>query len=176
MRKHGYRRFEEPITLASGELSHDFIDAKRALKHGEDLRTACEAMLEQVTSPGLDFDAVGGLTLGADQFAHGIALVAGKEWFVIRKAAKGRGTNERIEGAMLGPGVRCLVVDDVATTGGSILEACDVVLETGASVVAGLSLVDRGETTKRRFAERQIPFRAVITYSDLGIAPVGGPA
>lgn len=174
VRERGYRRFDEPIQLASGELSHDFIDAKRALARGPDLHAACQAMLDLYTFSGQKFDAVGGLTLGADQFAHGIALIAKQQWFVIRKATKGRGTDQRIEGAELGPGVRCLVVDDVVTTGGSILEACEVVEATGASVVMALALMDRGDATTQRFAERGTPFRPLITYADLGIAAVGG--
>jgi orotate phosphoribosyltransferase len=175
IRKHGYRRFEAPIRLASGDLSHDFVDAKRGLARGEDLATACRALLELVDAEwGSDFEAVGGLTMGADQFAHGMALLGAKEWFVIRKAAKERGTKQRVEGAVLGPGMRCLVVEDVVTTGGSILEACDVAEEVGASVVAAVALVDRGEAASRRFAERRTPFRSLLSYKDLDIPPVGG--
>ena len=175
IRKHGYRRFEAPIRLASGDLSRDFVDAKRGLARGEDLATACRAVLELVDAElGSDFEAVGGLTMGADQFAHGMAVIASKEWFVIRKAAKERGTKQRVEGAVLGPGGRGLVVEDGVTTGGSILEACAVVEEVGAAVAAAVALVDRGEAATRRFAERGIPFRALLTYEDLGIPPVGG--
>ena len=174
VRAHGYRHFDEPIPLASGELSQDFIDAKRGLARGQDLETACRALLDLARDElGVDFDAVGGLTLGADQFAHGLALVGSKDWFVIRKATKDRGTRQRVEGAILGPGVRCLVVDDVVTTGGSILEACDVVLETGAAIAAAVTLVDRGALTRRRFDERGITFAPLLTYDDFGIPPVG---
>src|SRR5205085_1093346 len=82
------------------------------------LRVACEAIVELVREAGVEFDAVGGLTLGADQFAHGVALVADRGWFVIRKQPKGRGTDQWVEGTVLGPGVRVLLVDDVVTTGG----------------------------------------------------------
>jgi len=98
VRSKGLRHFDEPVQLSSGEYSQDFIDAKRALAQGRDLRTACEAMAEMVADAGVEFDAVGGLTLGADQFAHGIALVADKAWFVIRKQPKGRGTDQWVEG------------------------------------------------------------------------------
>ena len=118
IRTKGLRHFDEPVQLSSGELSQDFIDAKLALARGADLRTACEAMVEIVTTAGVTFDAVGGLTLGADQFAHGVAMVADKGWFVIRKQPKGRGTDQWVEGTPLGPGVRVLLVDDIVTTGG----------------------------------------------------------
>lgn len=173
VREHGYRHFDEPVRLASGELSHDFIDAKRGLARGSDLAAACRGLLALAAELGADFDAVGGLTLGADQFAHGVALLGDKQWFVVRKAAKDRGTAQRIEGAVVGPGVHCLVVDDVVTTGGSILEACDVVAETGATVVAAVTLVDRGAHTRARFDERGITFAPLLTYADFGIPPVG---
>jgi len=129
-------------------------------------------MLELVE--GIDFDAVGGLTLGADQFAHVIAVLAKRRWFVVRKAAKGRGTNRRVEGAELHEGVSVLLVDDVVTTGASIREAYDVVRELGAVVAGAVTLVDRGETAGQMFRAERIPYFAVATYKDLGIEPVGG--
>lgn len=63
----------EPVQLASGQMSRYFIDGKAALCRGDDLATACRVMAAQVADAGIDFDVAGGLTLGADQFAHGIA-------------------------------------------------------------------------------------------------------
>ena len=128
----GLLELDEPVTLASGDRSRYFVDGKRALAAGDDLRLACEALVELTRREGIDFDAVGGMTLGADQFAHGIAMLTGCEWFVVRKAAKGRGTNRRIEGSVLTPTTRVLLVDDVVTRGGSIQEAYKVIVdETG---------------------------------------------
>lgn len=172
VKQRGHLRLPEPVQLRSGEWSRDFVDAKRALQDGADLETACRAMLEAVG--GVDFDAVGGLTLGADQFAHVLAVVAGRKWFVVRKATKGRGTNQRVEGAPIAPGVKVLLVDDVVTTGGSILEAYDVVSELGADVVAAATLLDRGEAARARFDAIGVPYFPVLTYRDLGIEPVGG--
>jgi orotate phosphoribosyltransferase len=167
----GLARFDEPVALASGQLSREFIDGKAALARGEDLEVACRAMIEALE--GVAFDAIGGLTMGADQFAHVVAVLAGKEWFVVRKTPKGRGTNKLVEGAKLGPGRRVVVVEDVVTTGGSMLKACDEVSALGAEVVRALSLIDRGDAARRIFEERSIPYDAVVTYRDLGIAPVG---
>ncbi len=172
VKDHGYLRLPEPVQLASGEWSLDFIDAKRALAKGPDLALACTAMLELVD--GIEFDAVGGLTLGADQFAHVIAVLGQCRWFVVRKAVKGRGTNQRVEGADLREGVQVLLVDDVVTTGSSIKEAYDVIKALGAVVAGAVALVDRGETAKRMFKAEGIPYFAVATYADLGIEPVGG--
>ncbi len=164
----------EPLRLASGELSHDFIDAKAALSQGADLGVAGQAMLELVTEMGVEFDAVGGLTLGADHFAHIISYLADRQWFTVRKAAKGRGTDKKVEGATLGEGVRVLLVDDIVTTGGSIQEAYEAVRATGAKIIGAITLVDRGQTAGRFFETIGVPYRPVLSYRDLGIVPVGG--
>lgn len=176
IRAKGLRRFDEPVQLASGEYSHEFIDAKRALAHGVDLRTVCEAMVEVVRDAGVSFDAVGGLTMGADQFAHGIAIVTATRWFVIRKEPKGRGTNQWVEGAELGPGVRVLLVEDAVSTGGSIQRAYERVVAEGAEVVFAITTVDRGDVARAFFAERGVPYEPLLTYADLGLAPVGSGA
>ena len=174
VRERGIIHFEEPVTLSSGETSRDFIDVKAALARGEDLELACRVLIEEVKD--LDFDAVGGITMGADQFAHVVSVLANKEWFVVRKAPKGRGTNQLVEGARLGPGRRVLVVEDVATTGGSMAKACDVAEELGAQVVGAVSVVDRGSSAARYFETRSIPYRPLLTYAELGIEPVTSAA
>jgi orotate phosphoribosyltransferase len=172
IRDQAVRRFDEPVQLASGAFSNVFIDVKRGLAAGDDLRVVCEAMVEVVHSAGIEFDAAGGMTLGADQFAHGIALVAGRQWFVIRKEPKGRGTNQWVEGAVLGPGVRVLLVEDAVTTGSSIQRAYERVIAEGAEVVFAITTVDRGETARTWFTERGVPYEALVTYQDLELEPV----
>ena len=173
IRDKGLRSFDEPLQLSSGEYSRHFIDAKRALAGGADLRTACLAMVEIVAEAGIEFDAVGGLTLGADQFAHGVALVADKGWFVIRKQPKGHGTDQWVEGTVLGPGVRVLLVDDIVTTGGSIRKAHERVVAEGAEVVFAITTVDRGDVAGAYVAEHGVPYRPLLSYIDLGIPRVG---
>ena len=171
IRAKGLRQFEQPVALASGELSRDFIDGKAALARGADLELACRGMLDALG--GIEFDAVGGLTMGADQFAHGIAMLSDSRWFVVRKEPKNRGTRKLVEGFELTPGTRVALVEDVVTTGGSILKALDAVQELGAEVVAAVCLVDRGESAAPHFAGRGIPYIALVTYRDLQIEPVG---
>jgi len=162
----------EPVQLASGEMSKDFVDVKRGLARGEDLEVVCQAILEGAGD--VDFDAVGGLTMGADQFAHVLAVLAKKEWFVVRKEPKGRGTNKLVEGAAVGDGTRVLLVDDVVTTGGSIQKACEVIIGLGATVAGATTVVDRGDVAAAYFQDRGIPYFPLVTYRDLGIEPIGG--
>jgi len=165
-------RLAEPVTLASGEKSQDFIDVKKGLRSGHDLEVACKAILEAIGD--IDFDAVGGLTMGADQFAHVVAVLADKDWFVVRKEPKGRGTNKLVEGAPVADGTRVLLVDDVVTTGGSIHKAYDIVVDLGATVVAATTVVDRGDIAQQFFDERNVPYFPLVSYRDLGIDRVGG--
>jgi orotate phosphoribosyltransferase len=171
----GLQHLPEPVQLASGGWSRDFVDGKLALAHYDDLEIACRAIVDGVRAAGIEFDAVGGLTMGADALAVGVAAVVRCRWFFVRKEPKGRGTGRQIEGARIGPGDRVLLVDDVITTGGSTLKAYDAVLAVGATVVAASALVDRGDVATRSFAERGVPFLPVATYADLGIEPVVPP-
>ncbi len=173
VRKRGHLALDEPVRLASGDWSRHFVDAKKALARGSDLELAADSLIELGKEMGVEFDAVGGLTMGADPFAHAVALVADVEWFSVRKKAKDRGTRQRIEGAQLAPGRRVLLVDDVVTRGGSILDALEAIRETGATVVAAVCLVDRGDFGIEKFRHESTPYRPLITYEDLGIPPVG---
>lgn len=170
----GLLRLPEPVKLASGEYSREFVDAKHALCRGDDLALACRLVLSTLGDAGIEFDAAGGLTMGADQFAHGLAVIGHKEWFVVRKAAKGRGTDRRVEGTKLGSSTRVVLIDDVVTTGGSIQEAFWAVGNEGSpQIVAAVTLVDRGERARSFFMEQKVPYFPLITYRDLGIGPVG---
>lgn len=171
--RRGHRRLDEPIRLSSGAWSRDFIDVKAALARGGDLAVACGALMALAASRDVAYDAAGGLTMGADQFAHGLAVLTGCEWFVVRKSPKGRGTDQRIEGAALGPGTRVLLVEDVVTSGGSIHTAYDAVRATGAEVVLATAVVDRGDSAARAFTDVGVAYEALLTYRDFGIEAVG---
>ena len=168
----GLLHLDEPVRLRSGVMSSDFIDVKEALADGADLEFVCRAFIATAEAAGVEFDTVGGMTMGADQFAYGIAILAAKRWFVVRKESKGRGTDKRIEGAALGPDRRVLLVDDVVSMGGSIREAYELVRATGATVAAAMSVVDRADAAEPFFRAERVPFRALVTYRDLGIEPL----
>lgn len=172
----GLTSFDEPVTLASGAMSRDFIDAKRALAKGSDLTVACRAIIAAADERGISFNAVGGMTMGADMFAHGVAMLADCGWFVVRKAPKDRGTRQQVEGSVLGAESRVLMVEDTITTGGSTLTALEVVRATGAEVVMVTALVDRGDAAAVSFADAGVTYAPLLTYRDVGIDPVVPPA
>ena len=164
--------FERPIQLASGQMSSVFIDGKAALASAADLERACLAMYALIRDAGIEFDAVGGLTMGADHLSVGMAMVSDSSWFFVRKQAKDRGTGKRIEGAALGPGVRVVLVEDVVSTGGSMLQALDAIEATGAEVVAATTLFDRGTTAGTAFRGHGVPYFPLATYADFDLEPV----
>ncbi len=168
----GLSRLDQPIRLASGAWSSDFVDGKEALADWADLRVACEAICEAVSEAGHRFDAVGGLTMGADALAVGIAAVSDSSWFFVRKEAKKRGTRRLVEGARIGPGDKVLLVDDAVTTGGSIFQAHEAISETGAEVVAAVTLVDRSGLAGPRFEEMGVDYLPMATFTTMGIDPV----
>jgi orotate phosphoribosyltransferase len=172
VRTKGLRRLDQPVQLASGAMSADFVDGKLAAAHFDDLEIASTAIVDMARLAGIEFDCVGGPTLGADALTIGVAGVVRCRWFFVRKEPKGRGTNQLIEGTRLGEGDRCLIIEDAITTGGSLLKAVDAVEATGARCVAVATLIDRGDTARPVIEGRGMVYLPVATYHDLGIDPV----
>jgi orotate phosphoribosyltransferase len=174
VRERGYERRKEAFRLSSGGTSHDYVDLRRAVARGDALEIAAQAVLEQAEGLGIDFDVIGGMTMGADPVSHATALLSGREWFSVRKESKVHGTARRVEGAHLGPERRALLFEDTVSTGRSLLEALDVVVETGVNVVLALTLLDRGTAAAPALAARGVTYSAILTYEDLGIEPLPG--
>ena len=167
------RRPGELVKLSSGEQSDVFVDVKKALARWADLQVAAEAICDETRRAGCDFNMVGGLTMGADAIAVAVSLVQEAHWFLVRKEPKTHGLGRIIEGARLSAGDRVLLVDDVVTTGRSILKAYkEVVQTTGVKVVAASPLVDRSNQAAKQFADRRVKYLPVATYQDLGLDPV----
>ena len=110
--------------------------------------------------------------MGADAIAHVVSLISGCDWFAVRKEAKKHGKQRLIEGADIA-GSDILLVDDIVTTGGSILKALEAVKDSGATVTFATCLIDRGEAARERLHEAGVPYEPLLTYRDLGIEPVG---
>ncbi len=174
--EHGYLRREQPFQLSSGGMSYDYVDLRRALSRGPDLAAAAEALLEVLEVHAPQYDAIGGMTMGADPIAHAVAMLAGRSWFSVRKQEKHHGAGRRIEGAPLGPGRRVVLVEDTVSTGRSILEALEVVVASGASVLVACTLLDRGELATARFSDLGVPYFSLLSYGALGIEPIGDVA
>ena len=172
VRTRGYTRSAEPFRLSSGGYSRDYVDLRRAVAGGDDLRLAAEAVVAHLEAVGVGFTAIGGMTMGADPVAHAVAMVTGRRWFSVRKAEKSHGSRRRIEGAELGPGVAVVVFEDTVSTGGSLLDALDVVQATGAEVACCCTILDRSRSAGERFAARGVRYEALLGYADLGIEPI----
>ena len=157
------------FVLSSGQRAAWYIDLRRVLLSGQSAPLAGRVML--AVTADLDYDAVGGLTLGADPLAAAMMHAAAAQGrvldaFVVRKEGKAHGLQRRIEGPEVS-GRRVLAVEDTSTTGNSVLSAVDALQEAGA-VVAGVAvIVERG--ARGRVTERGLPFRAAYDMGDLGL-------
>jgi orotate phosphoribosyltransferase len=169
VRRFGYEWRDEPFQLTSGGWSHDYVDGKHAVASGGALKVVCQAMIDAVGEP---FDAVGGPTMGADAVAHGVALLSGCAWFSIRKEPKGHGRGAWVEGTRLEGGERVVVVEDVVSTGASLLRAVERVEELGATVFAATALLDRSPEVAGRVGAHGIRWVPLLRWSDLGIEPL----
>jgi orotate phosphoribosyltransferase len=130
------------VTLASGREAEYYVDAKRATLRPRGFGAMGELVAAEAER--LAATAVGGLTMGADPIACA-ALAAGADVkaFFVRKEVKGHGLQRRIEGPPLEPGDRCLIVEDVVTSGGSTLQAIEAVSEAGHEIVGVVAVLDR---------------------------------
>ncbi|MGP8163294.1 MAG: orotate phosphoribosyltransferase [Acidimicrobiales bacterium] len=171
VRTRAYTRSDEPFLLASGATSYDYIDMRRAVARGADLEIAARAVIDHLAARQVEYDAIGGMTMGADPVAHAVALVADKAWFSIRKGEKTHGNRRRVEGIAVG-GLPVVLFEDTASTGGSLMEAYEVAVGTGAIVVHVCVLFDRGDAAAAAFAARSVPYSSLLDYRDLGIEPI----
>ncbi|MDQ1614924.1 MAG: orotate phosphoribosyltransferase [Actinomycetota bacterium] len=157
------------VTLSSGTEADYYVDLRRITLDAEAAPLVGRVMLE--TTKDLDFDAVGGLTLGADPVATAMlhaAAAAGRrlDAFVVRKAGKAHGLQRRIEGPDVA-GRRVLAVEDTSTTGGSVLDAVAGLREAGAQVIGVAVIVERGAAPA--IADAGLPYVSAYSLADLGL-------
>lgn len=162
---------EGEFVLSSGERSSYYIDARRTTMSGLGQLLIGRVGLAALDAAGWTPAAVGGLTLGADPIAYAIAHTASLadrrlDAFTVRKRPKDHGTSRRVEGPFE-RGMEVVVVEDVVTTGESVLRAVDVVRAEGGSVAGVLALVDRGEGGRERITGAGLAFQAVFTAAEL---------
>jgi orotate phosphoribosyltransferase len=157
------------VILSSGKEADYYVDLRRVTLDSQAAPLVGQVMLD--LTKDLDYEAVGGLTLGADPVAVAMMHVAAAQGkkidaFVVRKAEKAHGLQRRIEGPDV-KGKRVLAVEDTSTTGGSVLTAVEALVEAGAIVVGVAVIVERGAEPKIK--EAGFEYRAAFQLADLGL-------
>ena len=168
--EHSVKRGE--FTLKSGARSTWFLDTKQTACRPDGIMAVADAMHDIIPD---EATAIGGLTMGADPVAFGVAAVAatrGRDLrsFSVRKESKGHGVTGRLAGA-LQPGDLVVITEDTTTRGTSLMEAVDVVRDYGCEVVLVTLIVDRGDSCARLCEAAGVPYRPLLTATDLGFGP-----
>ena len=157
------------FVLSSGQRATKYVDLRRVTLDGRLAPLAGRVLLDATAD--LSYDAVGGLTIGADPVATAMMHAAASrgtpiDAFVVRKTEKTHGLQRRIEGPDV-KGRRVLAVEDTSTTGNSVLTAVDALIEAGAEVIGVAVLVERG--ARQTILDRGLSYRAVYEPADLGL-------
>jgi len=165
------------FTLVSGKKSHYYFDSKFTTLDPEGGYLSALLILQEIKTRGIQADAIGGLTLGADPIVSSVAAISFAEAdrfhpisaFIVRKETKQHGTRRAIEGYAGEPGTPVVVVDDVCTTGGSTLKAVWAAEDAGFRVAAVVCLVDREQGGRE--ALKDYPFYPLFTARELLDSP-----
>ena len=162
------------VTLASGKESDFYLDLRQTLMRPRGVVLAGTLVLDRLFA-GPPVEAVGGMAVGAVPLVTGVLAAAAVRdpetsllGFFVRKQVKGHGLGRRIEGGFA-PGQRVALVEDTVTTGGSTLEAVEVVEAAGGKVVRVLCIVDRCEGAAEAFESRGLDLEAIFTRADLPV-------
>ena len=164
----------QELRLSSGATSRFYFDMKRTIYHPEGAGLVAELILATIEAEGLHIDAIGGLEVGAIPIAAAVAVRShqrerGVPGFHVRKAPKGHGTRRLIEG-YLEPGWSALLVEDVTTTGGSVLRAIAAVRDYGCTVDHVLTIVDRREGAQAALADQGVRLLALLRADDFPLS------
>ncbi|MDD3579680.1 MAG: orotate phosphoribosyltransferase [Desulfobacca sp.] len=163
------------VTLSSGRRSNYYIDCRRVTLSAVGAYLTAQLVLEHL--PPQTVEAIGGLTLGADPIVAAVAAISHLQGhplqaFIVRKEAKGHGQQHLIEGPPLTPGARVAIIDDVATSGGSILKAIQAVRQqTDWQIIRVMCLVDRQEGAGELLAQAGYELSALFTGAQLTSMP-----
>jgi orotate phosphoribosyltransferase len=156
------------FVLSSGRRSDVYFNGKQVTLEGRGLYLVSLLILQRCRE--LRIDAIGGPTLGADPIVSGVAALSGEDGplraFIVRKQAKGHGTAALIEGPALREGDRVMVVDDVITTGSSLLTAVDALAGRGVDIVEALAVVDREEGGGAAIAARGLRVHSLFARGE----------
>ena len=157
------------FTLVSGKKSNLYINGKMTTLNSRGLYLAARLMLDMLV--GIDYDAFAGPTIGADPLIGALLVLSAergieKEGLRIRKETKGHGTKRLVEG-MIEKGMKVLLLEDVTTTGGSLLRAADAVISEGGTIAGIVAVVDREEGATERIAGAGYKFLSLFKISEL---------
>lgn len=160
-----------PVTLSSGKISDYYMDCKRVTLSPEGAYLTASLMLEMIRP---EVSAVAGLTLGADPIVSAISVLShiqkrGLSGLIVRKEPKKHGTMSFVEGPALEKGAMVAVVEDVVTSGASLIRAVDRIKAAGYQPVQALAILDRQEGGREAINEQGLSLQALFTRDDLGI-------
>ncbi|AIF68466.1 orotate phosphoribosyltransferase [Palaeococcus pacificus DY20341] len=154
------------FVLTSGKESNYYIDVKKLITNPKALKLIAKLMNDEAQKRGISFDKVAGPELGAVPIATALALETDKPLLIVRKKKKSHGTGKQIEGEITA-GDRILLVEDVTTTGGSVLRAAKVLEGEGAKVEAIMVVVDREEGAIESLGKEGYTLIPLVTVSEL---------
>ena len=161
------------FTLASGRKSSYYCDGKQVSFSGEGLQLIADAMYTELRD--VDFDAIGGMDMGATPIVSAVSmrlfqLGRTAPAFVVRKDVKDHGTRKEIEGPLPEKPSRLVIVDDVVTSGGSIIKSIEAVRRRGHEVVLALSVLDRDGGGSEALKALGVKYQPLVTIAELGIS------
>ena len=156
---------EGDFTLRSGKKSKYYLDKYLFETCPDILKALGEEFARYVTD---DVSLIAGAELGGVALAASTAMATGKNWVIIRNSKKGYGTGKMIEG-VISQGDVVLLVEDIATTGGQVLEAAKIIAEAGAAVKEIVCVIDRKQGAEQNITDAGYKFESILTKNDLGI-------
>ena len=161
---------KKQVKLSSGKMSDFYIDVRRVSLNARGLYLISFLIWDMIKNDNVS--AVGGLTLGADPIVAGVCMAAAQngknlKGFLVRKTPKEHGERRLIEGPDIAAKERVVIVDDVATSGSSVIKAVEAAREAGFEVVKAVVVMDRGEGAQDNMAKLNCPLFSIFTRKDL---------
>lgn len=165
--KFAYKKGE--VKLSSGKISNFYVDCRVVTLSAEGAYLCGKIIFDMIKDDGIA--AIGGPTIGADPLVGAIATASFQNnqpinTFIVRKLAKAHGMGRQIEGPAIAKGAKVILIDDVATSGGSLIEALDILRQEGLVVDKAIVLIDRQEGAKEALAEKNCKLVSIFSRAD----------
>ena len=156
---------EGDFTLRSGKKSKYYLDKYLFETCPDILASLGKEFAKHATD---DVTLIAGAELGGVALAAATAMETGKKWVIVRNSKKGYGTGKMVEGALKASDV-VLLVEDIATTGGQVIEAAKIITDTGATIKKIVCVIDRKQGAEENITRAGYKFESILTKNDLGI-------